>query len=233
MKKVIGILGGISPESTRVYYERLIKGYYERYQNYYYPRIILYSLDFQAFTDFENNGDTAGYIGEIMAGIEGLQRAGADFILMAANSPHAVFEQLQPLARVPLLSIVEVTAEAARQRGWRRLLLLGIKFTMQASFYQTIGRRYGLQIIVPSPTEQAEIDRIIFAQLSIGLFKAESRARLVDIIQAYPVDGVILGCTELPLLLQQVDTVTPLLDTLDLHVNAALDYALTGTNLSL
>jgi aspartate racemase len=226
VKKVIGILGGISPESTRVYYERLIKSYYERYRNYYYPRIIIYSLDFQAFTDLENNGDTAGYIGEIMEGIEGLQRAGADFVLMAANSPHAVFEQLQPLAQVLLLSIVEVTAVAAQQQGWRRLLLLGIKFTMQASFYQTVGQRYGLEIIVPNPTEQEEIDRIIFAELSICLFRPESKARLLDIIQAYPVDGVILGCTELPLILQQADTAIPLLDTLDLHVQAALDYAL-------
>lgn len=226
MKKVIGVLGGISPESTCAYYDRLIKTYYERYRDYYYPRIIVYSLDFQTFTDLENSGDTAGYIREIMQGINGLQQAGADFVLMAANSPHAVFDRLKPLARVPLLSIVQVTAEAAQQRGLQRLLLLGIKFTMQSSFYQDVGRRYDLEIIVPDQAEQDEIDRIIFAELSIGVFRAESRARLLEIISTYNVDSVILGCTELPLLLKQADTVTPLLDTLDLHVRAALDYAL-------
>ncbi len=226
-KKVIGILGGISPESTRAYYDRLVKTYYERYRDYYYPRIIIYSLDFQTFTDLENSGDTAAYIHEIMQGIDGLQRAGADFVLMAANSPHAVFDQLKAMAQAPLLSIVEVTTEAARQQGLRRLLLLGIKFTMQSSFYQSVGQRYDLEIIVPTLAEQDEIDRIIFAELSIGLFSPESKTRLLQIIQSYEVDGVILGCTELPLILKQPDTVTPLLDTLDLHIRAALDYALT------
>jgi len=226
VKKVIGILGGISAQSTAVYYDRLIKAYYEQCGDSDYPEIVIYSLDFQKFTDFENSGDHAGYIQEIMHGIERLQNAGADFVIMAANSPHAVYDQIRALAKVPMLSIVEVTADYARKRGMKRLLLMGIKFTMQSSFYQTVCEQRNLKVMVPSLDEQNEIDRIIFEELALGVFTEESKQRLLNIGAGYDVDGIILGCTELPLILKQSDTSIPLLDTLDLHVRAALAYAL-------
>jgi aspartate racemase len=225
MKK-IGILGGISPESTLAYYDQLVKRYYARYGNCYYPEIIIYSLNFQRFTDFEDSGDKVGYIVEIMAGIIALEKAGADFILMAANSPHAVFNEVERLATVPLLSIVEVTAGHAQHQGLRRLLLTGIKFTMQASFYPAACEARNIQVSVPAEPEQTEINRIIFEELTLGIFKPESKARLLNIIHNYQVDGVILGCTELPLILKPEDTPVRLLNTLALHVEAALDYAI-------
>ena len=224
--KRIGILGGISHESTAVYYQRLHAEYFARRQDYYYPEVIVYSLNFQKFTDYEDRGELEPYVEYILQGLDALQRAGADFALMAANSPHAVFPQVAAQTTLPLLSIVEVTAQAAQARGLRRLLLLGIRFTMQATFYADVCARYGIDVITPDADEQNIIDRIIFEELVVGNFRAESRQLLLRIIEQYPVDGVILGCTELPLLLRASDTTTPLLDTLTLHVKATVDYAL-------
>ncbi len=224
--KRIGILGGISHESTAVYYQRLHAEYFARRQDYYYPEVIVYSLNFQKFTDYEDWGEMEPYVEYILQGLDALQQAGADFALMAANSPHAVFPQVAAQTTLPLLSIVEVTAQAAQARGLRRLLLLGIRFTMQATFYADVCARYGIDVITPDADEQNIINRIIFEELVVGNFRAESRQLLLRIIEQYAVDGVILGCTELPLLLRASDTTTPLLDTLTLHVKAAVDYAL-------
>jgi aspartate racemase len=227
VKKIIGILGGISAVSTAAYYQRLIKAYDEQCGDSYYPEIVIYSLDFQKFTDFENSGDRAGYIQEIMHGIERLQNAGADFVIMAANSPHAVYDQVEALAKVPMLSIVEVTADYAAKRGFKTLLLMGIRFTMQSSFYQAACEQRHITVVVPSLDEQQEIDRLIFEELAIGVFTKESKQKLLTIGTGYDVDGIILGCTELPLILKPSDSPIPLLDTLDLHVRASLAYALT------
>jgi aspartate racemase len=224
MTKRIGILGGISYESTITYYELILEKYYKRKRDYHYPEIVVFSLDFQKFTDFENDSRHQ-YISYIMEGIEALEKAGADFILMAANSPHAVFDEVKKRSEVPLLSIVTATAEKAAEKGMETLLLLGITATMQSSFYQDVCRDYGIRIVVPSQKEQDVINRIIFEELVIGIFKEESKQNLLSIIRRYEVDGVILGCTELPLILNQKIEV-PLLNTVEIHVEAALNYAL-------
>ena len=230
--KTIGLLGGISPESTVEYYSRLLKKYYALKKDYHYPRIIIHSLNFQRFTDFENDGDRAGYIKEIMSGLESLEAAGAEFILMAANSPHAVYFDLARRTTRPIISIVTETIRYARRHHLRRLLLLGIKYTMQADFYQTACGEAGIEILTPSEAEQDRINQIIFDELVIGLFKPQSKRALLDLIGRYPVEGVILGCTELPLLIQQTDLTIPVIDTLEVHVEAALRYSLGGGNAS-
>lgn len=225
-KKRIGILGGISHESTIRYYEFIMKKYYEKFHDYYYPEVVIFSLDFQHFTDYEDKKTMDGYVQYIMEGIHSLEKAGVDFILMAANSPHAVFPQVEERARVPLLSIVRVTAEKAATDCRKSLLLLGIAFTMQSTFYQQGCGEYGIAVHTPTEKEQDIINRIIFDELVIGVFSKESKQKLLDIISRYEVDGVILGCTELPLLLKQEDSELPLYNTLELHAEAALDYAL-------
>lgn len=228
--KRIGILGGISHESTLAYYELLQRKYFARSKDAYYPEIVIFSLDFQKFTDYEDNGDRTGYVAYILEGLQSLIAAGADFILMAANSPHAVFDEVAAKVNVPLLSIVQVTLEAALRTGMQKILLLGIKFTMQATFYQTAFANANLAVVTPSETEQDEINRIIFAELAIGNFTEPSKQWLLKLIDQYAsshqIDGVILGCTELPLLLHAGDSRLPLLNTLDLHAEAALNYAL-------
>jgi aspartate racemase len=227
--KTIGILGGISPESTMLYYDHIVKAYHAREGNYYYPEIVIYSLNFQHFTDLEDSGDIQAYVQDIVTGIRALQGAGANFVLMAANSPHAVFDVVREQTNVDLLSIVRVTLDHAQERGMNTLLLLGIKFTMQSSFYRQACAARGIRLLVPTEAEQDEVNRIIFEELTIGLVLPESKARLLDIVGRYEVDGVILGCTELPLILGPDDTTVPLLNTLALHAEAALDYAMHGS----
>ena len=230
MAKRIGILGGISHESTVKYYELIHEKYFEKHGDYHYPEVVVFSLNFQRFTDLENSGDVEGYVEYIMEGIESLEKAGADFILMAANSPHAVFDDVQAMSHVPLISIVDVVADAAEKDGLGSLLLTGIKFTMQSTFYQAACGRRGIEVVTPAEAEQVEIDRIIFDELVVGGFKEESRRRFLEIIGGYDVDGVILGCTELPLLVNQKDADIRLMNTLELHVEAALDHSLSGSN---
>lgn len=229
MSKRIGILGGISHESTIAYYDRIHRKHFARSQNYYYPELVIFSLDFQRFTDLEDRGDRAGYVAYILEGVQALRTAGADFVIIAANSPHAVFDEVAARAGAPLISIVEVTAAAAQQLGLRKLLLLGIKFTMQSTFYQAAFAQLGIVVITPTEDEQDEINRIIFEELVIGDFRVASKGYLLKIIDHYAqevgIDGVILGCTELPLILKQEDCSLPLLDTLDLHAEAALRSA--------
>lgn len=224
MKNKIGIIGGISHESTMKYYELIHKKYYEQNNDYYYPEVVIYSLDFQKFTDFEDNNNMEGYIEYISSGVRALVKAGVDFIIMAANSPHSVYEEIEAYSEVPMISIAEVTAKNAKKRGIKKSLLLGIKYTMQSSFYQNICKKYGIEIIVPIEKEQDRINEIIFDELTIGIIRDDSKTELLKIINNYDVEGVILGCTELPLIIKEEDTDTKLLNTLELHVEAVLNY---------
>jgi aspartate racemase len=225
MKK-IGILGGMSYESTIKYYDLLLQKYYDKHYDYNYPEILIYSLNFQKVIDYELGNDTPKYVDYLMSGINSLQNGGADFIIMAANSPHAVFDDLIQKTNLPILSIVEATAEKALEMGLNKLLLIGIKFTMQSSFYQRIFENSNMQVITPEDIEQDLIDQIIFDELVIGKFKNDSKQKLLEIIHNYEVDGVILGCTELPLIFHKNDTSIKLLDTIEIHVEAALKYAM-------
>ncbi|MHA1478065.1 MAG: aspartate/glutamate racemase family protein, partial [Promethearchaeota archaeon] len=217
MKK-IGILGGMSYESTIKYYNLILQKYYDRSQDYYYPEILIYSLNFQKVIDYELGDDESIYVDYLMTGINSLQNGGVDFIIMSANSPHAVYDKLVQRSKVPILSIVEATAKKAQQEKLRKLLLLGIKFTMQSSFYPEYFAKSGMEVITPSDSEQDVINEIIFDELVIGKLTKESKNMLLKIVNAYEVDAVILGCTELPLILQQNDTDVILLDTVELHV---------------
>ncbi|MHA1242658.1 MAG: aspartate/glutamate racemase family protein [Promethearchaeota archaeon] len=225
MKK-IGILGGMSYESTIKYYDLLLQKYYDENNDYNYPEILIYSLNFQKVIDYELGNETQKYVDYLMSGINSLQNGGADFIVMAANSPHAVYDDLVQKAEVPILSIVKATAEKALEMGLNKLLLIGIKFTMQSSFYQRIFENSNMQVITPEDIEQDLIDQIIFDELVIGKFKNESKQKLLEIIGNYEVDGVILGCTEIPLMLHKNDTNIKLLDTIEIHVEATLKFAM-------
>jgi aspartate racemase len=222
----IGILGGMSYESTIKYYAQILEKYYEKKQDYSYPEVVIFSLNFQRVIDLEHGNNKDEYVDYLMEGIKSLENAGANFILMAANSPHAVYEELIQLAKVPILSIVKATAEKAQQEKLNKLLLLGIKFTMQSSFYQDFFVKLNMRIITPSEPEQDTINQIIFDELVIGNFTEESKQKLLNIINNFEVDFFILGCTELTLILQQKDTNIKLLDTVGVHVEAALKYYL-------
>lgn len=226
MTKSIGIIGGISIASTIQYYRKLTDLYYERYQDYYYPEILIHSLDFQYFTDLENEKRTKEYIDYINIKVKGLKQAGAEVIIMAANSPHSVFKEIESSSNLPIISIVDSAALEAKKKHYKKLLLTGIKYTMQSTFYQETFKQYGMEVITPAENHQDEINSMVFDELVIQCFHEKTRDRFNEIINSYDVDAVILGCTELPLLISNDDSRTPLLDTTSLHIEKTLDYAL-------
>ncbi len=226
MAKRIGIIGGISHESTIKYYEFILKKYFAKKRDYHYPEVVIFSLDLAKLVRFEERRDINGYIRYLTAGIKSLEKAGAEFIVIAANSPHAVFDVLQKKASVPLLSIVDITALEAKRLKMKKLLLIGIRHTMQSPFYRDVLAKYGMEVITPSEKEQEEINKIIFKEFVLGIYKNTTRKKLLDVINNYDVDGVILGCTELSLAIHQEDTKIKLLNTLELHALAALEYSL-------
>lgn len=225
MKK-IGILGGISSASTIQYYKTILNMYYEKFSDYYYPEIIINSLNFQYFTDLENENKISEYTNYIINGINNLQKAGADFIIMAANSPHSVFYTVKQEIDLPILSIVDTAAKECTKLKLKKVLLTGIKYTMQNSFYQEGLKAYGIDVLTPSPKHQDEINSMIFDELVLNKVMNNTKKNFIDIICQYDVDGIILGCTELPLLINQEDIDIPLIDTIKLHCKAALSYSL-------
>ncbi len=226
MAKRIGIIGGISHESTIKYYEFILKKYFARKRDYHYPEVVIFSLDLAKLVGFEERGDIDGYIRYLITAIKFLEKAGAEFIVIAANSPHSVFDILQKKASVPLLSVVEITALEAKRLKMKKLLLIGIKHTMQSPFYRDAFAKHAMEVIIPSEEEQEEINKIIFKEFVLGIYKNTTRQKLLDIINSYDEDGVILGCTELSLAINQEDTKIRLLNTLELHAMAALEYSL-------
>ena len=225
MNKRIGILGGISYESTKLYYDLIHKKYYERKHDYFYPEVVVFSLNFQRFTDYENS-DTEQYIEYILEGIRGLEATGVDCIIMAANSPHSVYAHLAVQTPIPIYSISDAAMQKARALKLKRLLLLGIKHTMDSTFYPESGRKNNIDVLVPTEEEKRIIDEIIFSELCLGSVTQRSKQTLLAIIDNYTVDGVILGCTELPLIIKENDFDVAVLDTLDIHVDSVLQHYL-------
>jgi len=226
LKKKIGIVGGISSASTIQYYRTISDLYFKQFNDYYYPEIIIDSLNFQYFTDLENENKTQEYMDYIVKSANNLEKAGAVFIIMAANSPHSVFEEVEKRTNLPMISIVDTAAKYALKENLKKVLLTGIKYTMQSDFYQKGFNKLGIEVIVPCEEHQNKINDIIFNELVINKFLNETKKEFLGIVDSYDVDGVILGCTELPLLVKQTDTYIKILDTLSLHCDAALQFSI-------
>ena len=229
MHKRIGILGGMSPESTVEYYQTITRTYTERYGDYAYPEVLIYSVSFQPYVDWpeQDRWDlVAQGLGEAARTLEG---AGADVIVIATNTMHLVVDEVQAGVNVPVLSLLDVVADAILARGMRTVGLLGTRFTMERGLYQNALARRGITVLVPNETDRAYVNDVIYNELVAAKIRDESRARFVTLIEELAgrgAEGVILGCTEIPLLVGEGDVDLPLLDTTLLHANAALDFAL-------
>jgi aspartate racemase len=227
--KRIGILGGTSPESTVSYYRYLTREYTRRFGDHGYPEILIYSVTFQWFIDWMREGDWQTLAGAAAEGLCALSDAGAEIGLMATNTFHRVFDEVAASVPIPLISILDVVSGRLSELGCRRAALLGTKITMSGSFYQDHLAARGIETAVPTDEEQDEVNRIIFDELNRGLIARESKASLIaiaDRLIAAGADAVILGCTELPLLLDEGDLSAPVLDTTRLHAGAALETAI-------
>ena len=228
MHKRIGILGGMSPESTVAYYEYITRTYTERYGDYGYPEILIYSVSFQPYVDWPNQDRWDLVAQGLSQAAHKLVAAGADFILIATNTMHLVFDEVQAKVEVPMLSLLDATAEAVLARGLRTVGLLGTKFTMEKSFYQDALDRRGITVLVPDAADRAYVNRVIYDELVAGQIQDQSRIEFVAIIRKLVergAEGVILGCTEIPLLVSEGDAGVPLFDTTTIHAKAALKYA--------
>jgi aspartate racemase len=229
MHRTIGILGGMSPESTTTYYEYITRTYKQRFGDFGYPQILIYSVNFQKFANWQREGRWMEAADEMATALERLRVAGADFGIIATNTMHIVFDEVQKAVRMPLLSIVDATAEAIQAAGLNLVGLLGTVFTMRERFYRDGLARFGIDVLVPDAVRQERIDAVIYGELCCGEILAESRRMFVDVIdelQKAGAQGVVLGCTEIPLLVRPQDCDLPLFNTTLLHAEKALNYAI-------
>ena len=225
--KTLGIIGGLGPESTIDYYQRIIALYRERTRDGGYPEFIIASVNLRKGLNFMDAGDLASMADYLLKAIGKLARAGADFGIISANTPHIVFDNVASKSPIPLISIVEATCAAAKMRGLKRLALFGTRYTMQADFYPKVFSREGIALLIPEPDDQNYIHDRYFSELVPGKFLPETRAGLLAIVDRMKaqsdIDGVILAGTELPLILRDPEhNGIPFLDTTKIHCEAGV-----------
>jgi aspartate racemase len=229
MHKRIGILGGMSPESTVAYYEYITRTYIQRFGDYGYPEVLIYSVSFQPYVDWPNQDRWDLVADGLSQAAQKLAAAGADLILIATNTMHLVFDEVQARVEVPMLSLLDATAEAILARGFHTVGLLGTRFTMEKGFYQDALARQGISTLVPDADDREYVHRVIYDELVAGQIRNESRAGYVAVIRKLVergAEGIILGCTEIPLLVDEASAGVPLFDTTQIHAEAALTYAI-------
>ena len=227
--KRIGILGGMSPESTTLYYEHITRTYTARFGDYGYPEILIYSVNFQKIVHWQHNGQWKEAAAEMARALEQLHAAGADFGLIATNTMHIVFDEVQREVHMPLLSIISATAEGVLAAGIRTVGLLGTVFTMSEPFFREGLERLGIKALVPGQDDQQRLNNVIYQELCRGEIRPSSRQLFLDVIEGLAgqgAEGIILGCTEIPLLVEPQHCKLPLFNTAILHAAKALDYAL-------
>lgn len=229
MYRKIGIIGGLTPESTITYYQRITRSYTERFGDYGYPEIIIYSVSFQPYVDWPNAGRWDLVAEGLADAARKLEAAGADFLVIATNTMHIVQDAVRAAVNLPLLSMLDVTASAINEAGIKRVALLGTRFTMEHGFYQEALKAAGITTLVPEKADRDEINRVIYEELARGEIRDSSRERyksIIDSLSAGGAEGVILGCTEIPLLISARDVPVPVFNTTTLHADAALAMAL-------
>ena len=230
--KTIGMLGGMSWESTVPYYRLINQRVQERLGGLHSARILLYSVDFHEVEQLQHAGewDRAGAL--LANAARRLQGAGADFLVICTNTMHKVAPTVEAATALPLLHIADPTARAIVSKGFRRVGLLGTRFTMEEDFYRArLQREHGLEVLVPEAGDRLEVHRVIYDELCQGLIDETSRARYRGVSErlvARGAEAIILGCTEISLLVGSADSRVPLFDTTTLHARAAADHALDG-----
>jgi aspartate racemase len=225
--RTLGIIGGLGPESTLDYYQRIIALYRERTGGKHNPEFIIVSVDLRKGLDFMDANELSGMADYLLEGVAKLGRAGADFGLISANTPHIVFDEVASKSPIPLISIVETTCAAAKARNLKRLALFGTRYTMQADFYPKVFSREGVELLRPELQDQDYLHEKYFSELVPGKFLPETRTGLLAIVDRMKakskIDGVILAGTELPLILRDPEhNGVPFLDTTRIHCEAAV-----------
>jgi len=227
--RVLGLLGGMSWESTIPYYRRINERVRERRGGLHSAKLVLYSVDFAAIEELQCRGDWDA-AGRVLAeASQALQRAGAQALVICTNTMHRVLPQIEPDLRVPVLHIADATAARIRAAGFTRVGLLGTRFTMEQDFYRGRLAQHGLDVRAPGEAQRDLVHRVIYDELCLGRCLPESRAAyravIADLVAA-GAEAVILGCTEIGLLVDADDSAVPLFDTTAIHADYAADWAL-------
>jgi aspartate racemase len=221
--KTVGIIGGIGPESTIEYYRGIIAVYRERQTDGSYPSMIINSINLTVLVDLITANELEKATDHLVGGLQTLARAGVDFGVIAAGTPHIVFDQVRERSPLPLISIVEATCDAAARMNLKKIALFGTRFTMQGHFYQDVFSKAGITLVVPEADEQAYIHDKYMNELVHGIIRPETRERLLAILDKMKerdgVEALILGGTELSLIIKDAEhNGLPILDTTKIHV---------------
>jgi aspartate racemase len=227
--KTIGLIGGLTWLSTAAYYKLLNEKVAKKLGGVHSAKIILHSVDFAEIKELTENNDWDGIAAIICPAAQGLERAGAHCILIGANTMHKIAAEVQAAVNIPVIHIADVVAAAINEKGLKKVALLGTKYTMQLDFYKDRLRQNGIEVLIPDTAAMEYINRSIYDEFSKNIFLSSTKQQYLLIMQALlqqGAEGFILGCTEIPILIQQADCSAPLLDTLFIHAAAAVDYAL-------
>ncbi len=228
--KTIGLIGGMSWESSLEYYRILNQTAKARLGGFHSAKCVLYSVDFAEIETWQREGKWQEAARSLTEAGKSLERGGADFIVLCTNTMHKVAEEIQSGVQIPFLHIADATAQKVSDAGFIRVGLLGTRFTMEEDFYKSrLIQGYGLEVIIPEARDREIIHRVIFDELVVGVIMPESKKQYYEIIEKLVGAGaecVILGCTEIGMLVKAEDCRVPLFDTTRIHAEAAFDWAL-------
>jgi aspartate racemase len=228
--KTIGLVGGMSWESTLEYYRIINERVKEKLGGFHSARLVMYSVDFEEVENRQHLGQWEELTALMIDAARRVERAGADFLVICTNTMHIMAGEVEKSIGIPLLHIVDATAAAVKTRSFARVGLLGTRFTMEKDFYkERLRRNHGLDVIIPEEKEREIIHGILYDELCLGTIREESKAafrKIIGGLEARGAQGIILGCTEIPLIVKQKDYEIPLFDTTALHAEAAVGLAL-------
>lgn len=231
--KTIGIIGGLGPEATIDYYKEIVKRFNTTNSQgrLNYPQMVIYSVTMSKFIGLLEENNYAEATNYLVESVTNLKKAGAHFAVLSANTPHLLFNDIQARVDLPLISIVETCAQKSSSLGLKKCLLLGTKFTMKNDFYAKVFDQFNIEIVVPNEKQIETIHNKLFNELELGIFKDETREELLQIVadkkSKKGIDGVILGCTEFPIMFTQPEYMDlPFLNTTKIHVEAIVNECL-------
>jgi len=228
--KTIGLIGGMSWESSIEYYRIINETTKAKLGGLHSAKSLMYSVDFAEIEILQHQGKWAEAAKMLINAAKSLESGGADFIVLCTNTMHKVADDIQASVKIPLLHIADATAHLVKDSGFQKIGLLGTRFTMEEEFYKgRLSRKYGLDVSVPNAQEREIVHRVIYDELVVGKIEQRSKEQYIGIIEQMVnqgAEGVILGCTEIGLLIQKEDSQVPLFDTTRIHAEAAVEYAL-------